>query len=120
MPQDTAIAHFVCDRYDHELRTKRTKKLERQSKMSSKHQKIFDIKANLVTLAFKDCVGQSLNKAHILKFLSKSWSEPDSWGNMQLILLGAFDEETIDVTDFTVIDFTVWLTYAPLNSCLGH
>ena len=72
--------------------------------MSSKHQKIFDIDANLVTHAFKDFVDQSLNKAHLLKFLSKSWFEPDSWGNMQLILSGGFDEETIDVTDVTVIN----------------
>ena len=91
VPQDTDIVHSVCNRYNHELSPKA---LERQYRMSLKHQKIFDINANLVTPALKDFVDQSPNKA---KFLSESWSEPGSFGNMRLILSGGFDEETTAV-----------------------
>lgn len=91
VPQDTDIVHFICDRYDHELSLKA---IERQYRLASGHQKIFDVNANLVTPAFKDFVNQSQNKANLLKYLSESWSEPGSFGNMKLVLSGGFKEET--------------------------
>lgn len=96
IPPGTASIHFCCDRYKSP-----SLKLQTRSHRTGKPSKTFTVADHFTAPEPTEFFKNPDNKARLLSYLCKKWSESDSThltlGSLQLYLGGGFDEETKSV-----------------------